>query len=201
MSRKTTGSEIPETAARLLRIAAQLETGEMGPEEAAAAIRQLIDPSPFREKSKRRGRPKGISSKTALDQARDYFDLVDQGMRPTAAARIVADQFQTKQGTVSTQSVRKNADRHEGKLAEEINRETDELFYQAAQKYGSWADEALYSITRKCEEDAKQAEAAGDDVVAAAIRFEMPARRRQALIDLGRRLLDDAARARNKSDK
>lgn len=201
MSRKPTGSEIPETTFQLLRIAAQLETGEMGPEEAAAAIRQLIDPSPFRERSKRRGRPKGIVGKTALDQAQAYFDLVDQGERPAVAARIVAEQFQTRQGTVSGETVRKNAARHEKKLIEKINLETDELFYQAAQKYGSWADEALYSITRKCEEEARQAEAAGDDMTAAAIRFEMPMRRRQALIDLGRELLDDATHARNKSDK
>ena len=78
------------------------------------------------------GRPKGASTKAntvGKKRARRFFDLtIDDGMRSTAAAKKVADEFET---TVS--DVFKSAKRHEPALAQETMAEAIEIERQTAE--------------------------------------------------------------------
>jgi hypothetical protein len=193
MSRKKISNEVPAATAALLRIAAQLETGELGAAAAAEEIRTLIGADPFPKFAIARGRPKGSHGAASVSQAREYFELIDSGMPPARAAEKVAAEWQVNEGTIS-----KNARRHEKTLVDETHRDIAALHLRFAEAMGKQHPTELgdipISISRALEETAQRVEAAGNSAGAAMIRHLMPKLRREMMAGLGKVLAEHLGR-------
>jgi hypothetical protein len=78
------------------------------------------------EDSRKPGRPKGAKQKTSTPgkkRAEKFLEIkFDNSLRPTAAARVVADQF-----SVATEQVFKDAKRHEQTIVNGILKEAKEI--------------------------------------------------------------------------
>jgi len=119
-------SKLPD---RLDAAADSIESGAPVTHDMALAIAEWLRQRaahlrafPFRP----RGRPKGARTKVetaGVKQARQFFDLIlEDGIPDTLAAKKVADQW-----NVPPSSVKRNARRHEPRLVEDIERETEQL--------------------------------------------------------------------------
>ncbi len=153
----------------LNRLAAQIEAGELVGDAASAALRGLLAPASPPARGRPRGR-KTFHETVGMKRAKQFFELMGTGMKPTAAARKVA----IKNHGVAEYQIFKDARRHIGRVAAEMELENRRTRIARGHKfkadYPERADQFLAMWTQGFLATAEKLESLGNPTNAAYVR-------------------------------
>jgi hypothetical protein len=183
---KFSGPVESELLDELEQMAARIKAGTLLNEQVGAELKALAARLSERP-AKRRGRPVGARTKAdtpAVKRAREYRELLYTGTRPNAAARAVAKKWDVAESTVFKESAR-----HDSRLVDELERETDEILHSAGLRfmelYPGVADPIFDAWRSGFDKAATDLDNAGNPVAAATLRSFAPELERFATISTG----------------
>ncbi len=179
-----TDADLLALAQALKEIAEQIARGEVTRGHGAQALEDIA--KRMKPRGRKRGRPVGARTKAepmGAKIAREFFDLVYSGIKPTEAARIVGDRW----SGISESAIFHHARRHDKYIADEIHAKVAREFLERCPDIGN-------EITKTCrmplEYLAEQMEQLGNPVVAAAIRSYAPEFERKVITIFGKFVLE-----------